>query len=416
MAQAEMEIPAPSSTSEAKKGGGLQQLAVVSPQWAAAAELDASHGDDLHKQQDNLGVPPLCPSRSSGVGTETAPEQYPVELLHRAAQIIKEERARSAALQQELNALRKSAAVKSAAQQLQLENQELKRRLLSLQRQVDGTQASELPAKHQGGKGKCHTPFRCSTSPSLEHNGRASSRPSASRTPLTPSSTNGVVGGSYSDTRHKKRQAASLQRQHLLASSESSRERTFVGSQRPVERRPPASLASPPPSPEVSQKPSTTANEKEAVVVGMPQPFSKSPVARELWRATTAHDCEKAYSLGMITRLRRAMAPPPTKEQLGEVIQAMVHEVVRDARRRGISLKMTRQAPCVYRCELYGTVATNRKGKDATARVVHLSIVSGRLAVKVGSGHENFLEYLERCRSLSSVMDSRGEKNMWGGR
>ncbi|RNC54727.1 putative myosin heavy chain [Trypanosoma cruzi] len=103
----------------------------------------------------------------------------------------------------------------------------------------------------------------------------------------------------------------------------------------------------------------------------------------------------------MITRLRRAMAPPPTKEQLGEVIHAMVQEIVRDARRRGIGLKLTRQAPCVYLFELRG--AASKKGKGDTARVVHLSIDSGRLSVKVGGGHENLLEYIERYHFLSSV-------------
>ncbi|RNF15522.1 putative myosin heavy chain [Trypanosoma conorhini] len=412
MSQAEIELSALSSTSEAEKGGGLQQRDVDLSQWAAAAaECGASNGDNPRKQPEHFGIPPLCPTRSSGGGgggAEAAAEQHLVALLQKASQVIKEERARSAALQQELDTLRQSAAALPPAQRLQQENQELKRQLLSLRAQVSGAQtASETRARPQEAGGNCcPPPPSCRTSSSRERGEGTSSRPSTSQTPLAPSATHAVAGGGYSDAQHRRRQTVSLQRRQLGAPSESSGGRASVGSQQPKQRQPLASPSSGT-SPEVPRKPSSTATETAAAAAAAtasrPQPLSRSPVARELWRATTAHDCGKAYSLGMITRLRRAMAPQPTKEQLGEVIHAMVHEVLRDVRRRGIDLKMTRQAPCVYRCELRGTAAINRKGKGANARVLHLSIDSGRLAVNVGSGHENFLDYLERHCFLSGA-------------
>ncbi|PWU83686.1 hypothetical protein C3747_842g2 [Trypanosoma cruzi] len=108
-------------------------------------------------------------------------------------------------------------------------------------------------------------------------------------------------------------------------------------------------------------------NAKEEEVLVLPQSLLKSPAADEIWQANASYNRETAYSLGMITRLRRAMAPPPTKEQLGEVIHAMVQEIVRDARRRGIGLKLTRQAPCVYLFELRG--AASKRGR-ATLHVL----------------------------------------------
>ncbi|KAG8348230.1 hypothetical protein TRVL_00932 [Trypanosoma vivax] len=99
------------------------------------------------------------------------------------------------------------------------------------------------------------------------------------------------------------------------------------------------------------------------------------------------------YTASMTARLRRAMAPPPPKEQLGEVIHAMVGEIVRDARRRGVDLQMIRQSPCVYTC-VYRIA--RKSGSKTASRVLNLSIDSARLTVRSGGGNVNIFEFLER--------------------
>lgn len=92
------------------------------------------------------------------------------------------------------------------------------------------------------------------------------------------------------------------------------------------------------------------------------------------------------YNDVMISRLRRAMAPQPTKEQLGEVVHAMVSELVRQMRLRGQLLSMKRLDHGVYQLE---------------KKKIHLTVDSGKLVVKCGGGHVDFLEYLERGKQVS---------------
>ena len=87
------------------------------------------------------------------------------------------------------------------------------------------------------------------------------------------------------------------------------------------------------------------------------------------------------YNEMMINRLRRAIAPPPTKEQMGEVVHAMVTELCRQLQKRGSRLPLKKLEPCVYHC-----------GK----RKMHLTVDSGRLVIKSGGGHVDLLEHIER--------------------
>ncbi|RNC54726.1 putative protein kinase [Trypanosoma cruzi] len=249
MADAEWEISALSFPSEVEKEEGIQQLTVISPQLNTAAKCDANSGDSSQKQPDEFGVPPLCPIPSGGGSSakaEVAQERHLVELLHKASQVIKEERARSANLQQELNELRQSSSAQLVTQQLQNENRELKRELLSLHNQMDKAQAYDLQPRRQVGKKKDQRSVRSGSLPSMERGtDSVTSRPSASRTPFTPLTANTDAGGSYSDAQHRKRQAVSLQRRQLLAPSESSRERGSSGSQQ---------IQEPPSSPQKQQQ------------------------------------------------------------------------------------------------------------------------------------------------------------------
>lgn len=96
--------------------------------------------------------------------------------------------------------------------------------------------------------------------------------------------------------------------------------------------------------------------------------------------ATTAA-AERQYNDTMLSRLRRAIAPPPTREQLAEVVHAMVTELVRSAARNGLRLDMKRVGPCQYDC-----------GK----RRLTLTVDSRRLVVKCGGGHVDMNEYAQR--------------------
>lgn len=93
------------------------------------------------------------------------------------------------------------------------------------------------------------------------------------------------------------------------------------------------------------------------------------------------HLSQKNYNDMMITRLRRAIAPPPTKEQMGEVVHAMVRELKKQLWNHGADLPMKRLDHCVYQC-----------GR----RKLHLTVDSGRLVVKSGGGHVDLLEHIER--------------------
>ena len=94
-----------------------------------------------------------------------------------------------------------------------------------------------------------------------------------------------------------------------------------------------------------------------------------------------------SYQDVMIHRMRRAMAPQPTKEQIGEVAHAMLLQLGRELSRRGVTLLIKKLEPCVY------TFGTDKKR-------VHVSIDSGRLVAKLGGGHVDLLEYLERHHHL----------------
>ena len=96
----------------------------------------------------------------------------------------------------------------------------------------------------------------------------------------------------------------------------------------------------------------------------------------------------KNYNEVMLNRLRRAIAPPPTKEQLGEVVHAMVQELCKSLHSHGAHLPMHRLDACLYQCG---------------SRKLHLSVDSGRLVVKCGGGHVDLLEHIERNKMCQRV-------------
>ena len=124
------------------------------------------------------------------------------------------------------------------------------------------------------------------------------------------------------------------------------------------------------------------------VVAADPEPPNRKPSpgtaprrSASVDRAAMAAQATTNFNEVMMSRLRRAIAPPPTKEQLGEVVHAMVGELCKSLAKHGTRFPAQRLGPCVYQC-----------GR----RKLHLSVDSGRLVVKCGGGHVDLLEHIER--------------------
>lgn len=152
----------------------------------------------------------------------------------------------------------------------------------------------------------------------------------------------------------------------------------------------------------------------------------------------------------MVARLKRAIAPPPSKTQIAVVVDAMIGELRKEIKSKlenntlqwGPGSKCCEASPsspsspwtiriekenlCAYRfimgreesvryvleqrkkipgCTVDGLLLENQRKRDAGKRVaklelkhflVHLTIDSGRLTVLTGGGHLDLLEFLER--------------------
>lgn len=116
-----------------------------------------------------------------------------------------------------------------------------------------------------------------------------------------------------------------------------------------------------------------------------PMQRSASPSGRPPSRSTSVPPSPKDEVL--IHRMIRALSPPPTASQLGRLVDAMVRELLRNLQERGVELPLRRAGPCAY--TLHG-------------RRLNLSVVSDRLVVKVGGGHQDLLEYLQKAKGLRS--------------
>ena len=96
----------------------------------------------------------------------------------------------------------------------------------------------------------------------------------------------------------------------------------------------------------------------------------------------------KHYNDLMMSRLRRAVAPPPTKEQLAAVVDAMMKELMSSLQKHGARLPAKKSGACAY---------------QIGRRMVHLAVDSGRLVVKSGGGHVDLLEFIERNKMCVRV-------------
>ena len=103
---------------------------------------------------------------------------------------------------------------------------------------------------------------------------------------------------------------------------------------------------------------------------------------------------EKEYNELMLNRLRRAVAPPPTKAQIAAVVDAMMNELCSRLHQHNAKLPAAKVGPAVYQLG---------SGANHKMRVVHLAVDSGRLVVKSGGGHIDLLEYIERHKLCISM-------------
>lgn len=108
---------------------------------------------------------------------------------------------------------------------------------------------------------------------------------------------------------------------------------------------------------------------------------SAKPSERTQRQTSPAIAEETGYSEGMIERLRRAVAPPPTPDQMAALVDAMVCAVHPELDKRGYGVDFVKVGKCLYRI-----------GR----RRLNLTVDSGRLVVKSGGGHTDLLEYIER--------------------
>lgn len=157
---------------------------------------------------------------------------------------------------------------------------------------------------------------------------------------------------------------------------------------------------------------------------------------------------------GMIARLRRAVAPPPTKYQMDEVVEAMIGELRKELKEKisaktldwppvqkslekstpfyciPWTIKIEKENVCAYRflvgpeesvstvieiyrkrpgCSVDSILLKNQRARqdgqqvpklDVKHFLVHLTIDSGKLCVVTGGGHTDLLLFLERKINL----------------
>ncbi|SCU64943.1 uncharacterized protein TEOVI_000764600 [Trypanosoma equiperdum] len=326
--------------------------------WANSSRSDAS-AKQLGKSGQSLRYPSpphVPPDGQLGAEEEVEHEKYVLQLLQRASRTIKDERAHSLSLKKELDELKQLGVTPGGVEKLQKENRSLKDRLTFLCGGLSQGNLFSVPGQHlEGGK---HYRWRRDQRP-LKH------------TPVSARVDNTTPVRTLFGVSPMRRDFA---RGGTESCSGTWRSASSCHTSRRVSARGRCGL-------------------RRRLSVG------STGALTALWAAAPLETRAVKYTVGMIAHLRRAMAPLPAKEQIGEVIHAMVQEILREARQRGTGLKMKRQKPCVYECT-YSPKRERKIGCTVT-RVVHLSIDSGRLTVKVGGGHVNFLDFLERycnCR------------------
>lgn len=324
----------------------------------------------------------------------TQRERKLTQLLSRASETIKKERSRIASLEMENDSLRQqlSQAVRGAASSSASEAQTpavvLRTKLMDLA--LENFVAVEEIARLRRRVEELEEAAAASATASSQPSSRPASRPRRSHSEHKPVQR-------YSDASHERRQHDHLHQP--VPAAEAPRATSPPRSQ----RLPPPNhsfdaikstkLAHPPPSPPRERTPvkttgaphstaASSVNPGATVVYAASAPPPSVTNAKGV-AASSATAAPVPYNDMMLQRLRRAVAPPPTKEQLGEVVHAMVKEMSKFLKSHGTVLDLKRVDHCVY---------------QVRDRKLNLTVDSGRLVVKCGGGHVDLLEYLERNR------------------
>eukprot|EP01062_Namystynia_karyoxenos_P066226 TRINITY_DN601_c1_g3_i2.p1 TRINITY_DN601_c1_g3~~TRINITY_DN601_c1_g3_i2.p1 ORF type:complete len:451 (+),score=125.21 TRINITY_DN601_c1_g3_i2:74-1354(+) len=188
----------------------------------------------------------------------------------------------------------------------------------------------------------------------------------------------------------KRMEGLRAERDAALAELADFRRRAAVGARRketpppppvlsPPKRRtrggaaPPPAAAPDAPTEQRGQRRRRRAQLRSQSAPSRPPPRDPSPTA------------EAVRSERLLQRMRRAFDPPP-KETMGILVASMVKELRAMMRRRGVDVPLERCAPidaagCAY---MLGS------------KKLHLAVTDGRLVVRSGSGHQDFLEFLSR--------------------
>jgi hypothetical protein len=274
--------------------------------------------------------------------------------------------------------------LKQRIHELALENHMAVERICELKLKVASLEASLGRGQNSAGAGGLRSPVRTDSSHKRPSNNRSRSAqptPAANFATVTPTKYTSYAAQKFGPAgpptpRHQENTVSSRNRQHASPPRPSHVDPIPCGN---VPQPTVAITLSPQcPSKSTHQQHQQQHQQQPVLTIGSTPSTAAS--------SSSAAAADRDYNEIMLTRLRRAMAPPPSKEQIGEVVHAMVCELQRQllAHSNGAAkLLLKKLAPCVYYAE-------------ESKRKLHLTVCSSRLVVRSGGGYVDFLEYVER--------------------
>jgi hypothetical protein len=427
---------------------GTQHGAQISDSANAVSAQDPmpSQAAPLTDALDVLASPVPATLRAEESEMEDARVRQLVELLERATQQIKAERARAKDLERENQALKQSSAhnsleysgqgtndsvdddpryiglqrayTEALKKKQKYEHLKVKYRELALENQLaieqiavlrikcidmqvaletekakvqDLSQKNTLLAKHAGNGYASMPAVQPAQLPAPPHQPVAAQPPPpAAVAPPVPTQSHNVptdmvfsvVGPDGCD----------LEEEHPSANSNKERLHASARGRKPISQTQVRSSRTTAPSPQ-RKTPSTTQlphghqsplrSNASARTPSPGLPSQSSPVRSRSTAAVPVPASPKDEVL--IHRMIRALSPPPTVSQMGKLVDSMVKELIRNLQLRGVDLPMRKVTNCVY-------LINNKR--------LNLAVISDKLVVKVGGGHQDFLEYLNKSKVL----------------
>eukprot|EP01012_Entosiphon_sulcatum_P059029 TRINITY_DN83295_c0_g1_i1.p1 TRINITY_DN83295_c0_g1~~TRINITY_DN83295_c0_g1_i1.p1 ORF type:complete len:330 (-),score=44.46 TRINITY_DN83295_c0_g1_i1:8-997(-) len=141
-----------------------------------------------------------------------------------------------------------------------------------------------------------------------------------------------------------------------------------------------------PPPPRTVTEPATVATPNATKQAEPRSQLSDEPVGRRAsYPRSTAPAPRAPHDQQLAHRMLRALSPPPSKGQAATLVDEMAQQLVTELKALGVSLPLKKVKPAVY--EL---------GNKRVNLVVH----SDRLSIRLGGGHEDFLQYLVKSKAI----------------